>query len=104
MKSIVRIGRILGIAVFISGVALYLLFVILHPLLHNHPIDGRHHHNCPVCNFLIVASFANLPEVIIVSAIFLQIIYQGFSNYQQPCTQSFHKSRSSRSPPMLFPW
>ena len=101
MRSIVRIGRILGIAVFISGVALYLLFVILHPLLHNHPIDGKHHHNCSACNFLIVAFFANLSEVIIVSAIFLQIIYQVFFNYQQLYTQFLHKNHSPRSPPMM---
>jgi len=101
MKSIIKIGQILSIIIFISGVTLYLLFAILYPLLHNHPIDGKHHPNCPACNFLIIASFANIPEVIIVSAIFLQIIYQVFFNYQQPYTQSVHKSHSSRSPPMM---
>ena len=102
MKSIIKIGRILSIVIFVSGVALYLLFAIAHPLLHNHPIDGKHHHNCSACNFLIVASFSTMPEVIVVFAIFFQIIYRAFFNYQQPYQQVFYKGHSVRGPPIIF--
>ena len=102
MKGIAKIGRILGIAVFISSIVLYLLFAATHPLFHNHPIDNKYHHNCPACNFLIIASFSNVPEVIIVFSIFLQKIYWVFINYQRFYTQSFYKNCFPRSPPMLF--
>ena len=100
MKAVVRIERILSTAIFVSGVLLYLAFSIAHPLLHNHQIDGKHHHNCPVCNFLSTASFSTVPEAVIIPIIF-QITPQIFFDYQQSYQQVFHRKHSIRAPPII---
>ena len=101
MKSIRAIKRILSIAVFVSGVAFYLLFATAHPLLHNHPVDGKHHHSCPACNFTAIASSIKL-EIVISPDIFFQVVRKIFLNDQESSQQIFCKKYSARAPPYIF--
>lgn len=101
MRSIIRIGQLLSIAIFVSGVALYLLFAIAHPLLHNHHIDGKHHPNCSACNFLATASLCIASGAAIIVAIFLQVIYKLPGDYQEPHQKPLCKTLSIRAPPKL---
>lgn len=100
MKSIIRIGRILSIVIFVSGVVIYLLFATAHPLLHNHSVDGKHHPNCPSCNFIAVASFATIPNIVIVIAFIFLITCLLFRSLQQPYKKLFDKSHFVRGPPI----
>jgi hypothetical protein len=100
MKTILVLRKVLATSVFVSGIVLYLLFATAHPFLHNHHIDGEHHHNCPACNFLTVASFSTVPETAIPS-VFFQVDYQPLFDYQQPYQQTFCENHSVRGPPLV---
>ncbi|OIO34636.1 MAG: hypothetical protein AUJ70_00650 [Candidatus Omnitrophica bacterium CG1_02_40_15] len=102
MKKNIRIARILGIVLFVSAVALYVLFSTAHPLLHNHHADGEHHQDCPSCNFVIVASFATVPYTLVVVAFILFIAYLLFCRFQQPYKKLFDKSCFVRGPPPML--
>jgi len=99
MKRAVKIGRILSVILFISGAAFYVLFSTVHPLLHNHYADGKHHQNCPSCSFSTVASFATLPYILAVVAFILFITYLICRRLQQPYKKLFDKSCFVRGPP-----
>jgi len=101
MKGIIRVLRILNITIFVSGIVLYLLFASAHPLLHNHPTDSHHHHNCPACSFLAAASFSIVPEAVTIPPVFLQITCHPFFEYQQPCQKLFPKNHLIRGPPLV---
>lgn len=101
METVYRIKRILSIVVFVSGVVLYLLFSAAHPFLHNHPIDGEHHHNCPACNFVATASFSIIPEGVIFPSISFQVVCLFLTDYQEAYQESFRKSYSVRGPPII---
>ncbi|MBU4251778.1 MAG: hypothetical protein KJ647_02170 [Candidatus Omnitrophica bacterium] len=102
MKRDIRIGRILGIALFVSGVVFYLLLSTAHPLLHNHHADGKHHQNCPSCNFVAVASFATVPYTLVVVAFILFVAYLLYRRLQQPYRKLFDKSYFVRGPPPIL--
>ena len=102
MKRAVKIGRILSIALFVSGMVFYLLFSTAHPLLHNHQADGKHHQNCPSCNFLVVASFATVPYTLVVAAFILFIAYLFCRRLQEPYKRLFDKSHFVRGPPPIL--
>ena len=101
VNPLVFTGRILSITLFVCGVAFYLLFSTAHPLLHNHPIDGKHHPNCPSCNFIVVALFATIPDVIIVIAFIFLITCLLFRSLQQFYKKLFDKSHFVRGPPVI---
>ena len=101
MKRNIRIGRILGIVLFVSGVAIYLLFAVAHPLLHNHPVDGKYHPNCPACNFLLAASSAAVPDAIIIVVFIFFITCLFFRSSQRPYRRLFDKSNFVRGPPAV---
>lgn len=101
MKTVYKTKRILSIVVFVSGVVLYLLFFTAHPFLHNHPIDGKHHHNCPACNFEATASFSTIPEGVILPTFSIQTIYLFLTDYQETYQQPFHKDYFVRGPPII---
>ncbi|MBE0425883.1 MAG: hypothetical protein IBX72_04450 [Nitrospirae bacterium] len=101
MKTILVLRKVLATSVFVSGVVLYLLFATAHPLLHNHPEDGEHHHDCSACNFLATASFAIAPDVVIVSSILYQADHQIFFDFRQTYKQRFHESNLTRGPPLV---
>lgn len=102
MKIIIRMGRILGIVLFVSGVVLYLLFASFHPLLHNHHADGKHHPDCPACNFLLTAAFSDIPEIVVFPAISYHAVFVMLPYYHQPYQQLFYYSHSNRGPPVNF--
>ena len=101
MKNIIRIRQILSITLFVCGVVLYFLFSTAHPFLHNHPIDGKYHQNCPSCNFIAVASFAAIPDIVIVIALIFLVACLFSRNLQQPYKRLFDKSRFVRGPPVV---
>lgn len=102
MKRTVKIERILGIALFVSGVVFYLLFSTAHPLFHNHHADGKHHQNCLSCNFLAVASFATVPYTLVVAVFILFIAYLLCRRLQEPYKRLFDKSHFVRGPPPIL--
>jgi len=102
MKKDIRIGRILSIVLFASGVVLYLLFSTAHPLLHNHRSDNEHHQDCPSCSFIAVASFAIVPYTLVVVAFILFVAYLLCRRLQEPYKKLFDKSCFVRGPPPVF--
>lgn len=99
MKRNIRIGRILSIVLFVSGIVFYLLLSTAHPLLHNHHADGKHHQDCPSCNFIAVASFATVPYTLVVVAFILFVAYLLCRRLQEPYKKLFDKSHFVRGPP-----
>lgn len=103
MKDVIKTRRAAGIALFVSGVVLYFLFTSFHPLLHNHHADGRHHPNCPICNFLLTATFSDIPEIVTVPAISYRVAaFVILLDYHQPYQQLFYDCHSIRGPPINF--
>ncbi|MDY6864156.1 MAG: DUF2607 family protein [Thermodesulfobacteriota bacterium] len=101
MKYTFKVHRILSILIFISSIALYILFASVHPLLHNHYLDDEHHHNCPACHFLAVASFSIVPGAVIIPSVFFQVSHQRLFGYKQLYKQVFLKGYFTRSPPII---
>jgi len=101
MKRIVKIGRTLSIVLFVSGVLFYLLFSFAHPLLHNHHVDGKDHHDCSACNFVAIASFATVPYMLVILVFILFVSYLLSRGFQQDYKKLFDKSRFVRGPPIV---
>jgi len=102
MKALIKTGRIAGIALFVSGAVLYFLFTSFHPLLHNHHADGKHHPDCPICNFLLTATISDIPEIVAVPAISYRVAFVMLFDYHQPYQQLFYDYHSVRGPPVNF--
>lgn len=101
MQRAIKIGRILSIVLFVSGAVFYLLFSIAHPLLHNHHVDGRDHHDCLACSFIAVASSVMVPYALVILIVILTVFYLLFYRFQQPYKKLFDKSRFVRGPPIV---
>ncbi|MBU0476943.1 hypothetical protein KKC91_00010 [bacterium] len=114
MKGIIKIGRVASIGLFVIGAILYLFFSTCSPLLHNHSgceysnhccdthsDSNRHHPDCPACNFLFVAAFFDIPEIVIVPTISYHVAFGTFFDYQQPYQQLCYDCHSIRGPPII---
>lgn len=86
----------------LAGALLYLLLSIFHPLIHDHPLDGRHHSTCLACKFLAVASVFILLLAAVGSILFVRLIYQLLPDYLEFCGKPSHEKLSIRGPPGLL--
>jgi hypothetical protein len=98
---IIRFKKILGVTLFTSAIAFYLLLQSFHFLLHNHHVDGEHHHDCPVCVFLATASLVDIPDVAISPDVFSKITYQICVAFNNTFQQNFCQNNAIRGPPAL---
>jgi len=102
MKGVIKTRRVASISLFMLGAVLYLLFSTCHSLIHNYHADGRHHPDCSICNFLLTASFSDIPEIATVSAVSYHAAFVTLFDYHQPYQQLFYDYHSTRGPPVNF--
>jgi hypothetical protein len=102
-KRTIKFRQILGVTLFTSAIAFYLLLQSFHPFLHNHHVDGKNHHNCPVCAFLSTASLVDIPDayVTINQDILPKITYQICIEFNNTYRQNFSQNCLIRGPPSL---
>jgi hypothetical protein len=62
MKKHYLNNRFMVSLIFGVCVLSYLSLSSAGPVLHNHHDEKEHHHDCPVCQFLDVAAFFDMPE------------------------------------------
>ena len=100
MKSIRKINENLCISLFVCGVAFYLIFAAVLPLIHNHQMDGKHHHSCFSCKFKVTASSMKI-EIGTDPYIFFHVVYKILPYDDESCKLLFCKKYSIRAPPNI---
>jgi hypothetical protein len=89
---------ILGL-VFGFCVLSYLMLSSAGPVLHNHHDEKEHHHDCPVCQFMDVAAFFDMPEVEPVELTLWQAEEKVHQDNQGFSFGFYYRSLLSRAPP-----
>ena len=80
----------------------YLLLSLAGPILHNHHDGKEHHDDCPVCQFLDVAAFFDIPEEESTVIILYQLENKVYLSEETFFCSSYIQSFLGRAPPGIF--
>ena len=79
----------------------YLLVISFSEFFHNHPIDGRTHHQCPACAVQLIIKVDSVPEVADFSTQLLEIEYLFISLEDNFFIQEPVEHNLIRAPPIV---
>lgn len=94
-------NRLLTGLVFGFCVLSYLALSAAGPVLHNHHDEKEHHQDCPICQFLDVAAFFDMPEVEPVELTLRQTEDRIYPDNQSFPFISYCRSFLGRAPPAI---
>ena len=84
---------------FVFGLLFYLFFSVLHPYLHTHKLDTKHHPECPSCKFLLFGTYLTFDVglgVVFVLALLLVLVYRSVRRH----ASVFLSLNNTRAPPV----